>query len=281
MADLEALDRRVDEGIEHRAHARHLVEVARRDQALAQSLHGLGLRADLQLAQPEPRSSRRARRCSDRVRSPFRWRRPSPATASACSRGRSRRDRRSRSSGAIRPGRRRPAAPGPPIGAKVAPAEGADRDAGKKSAPVDARKPNSRHEQAKPLDVPRQTPFLVVAPRAASRHLRPARNSLATTLPFTVTRRPFGRIYGRAQIARKRERCATKKGAQQGALADPIARPGQFSRDAFGASGPPRHRRYLIWSVQKRSSRASDTFMRAKSSAMTPPICSTVVACFS
>ena len=39
--------------------------------------------------------------------------------------------------------------------------------------------------------------------------------------------------------------------------------------------------RYLIWSVQNRSSRVSETFRVPNSSAEMPPICSTVMTCFS
>ena len=97
--------------------------------------------------------------------------------------------------------------------------EGADRDAGKKSASIDARKPSSRHEQAKPLDDPRQTPFPAVAPHAAFAIGAGSRFDCDDpALP--VTRRPFGRIYGRAQLIRKRERAQQKRAPAEGALAD-------------------------------------------------------------
>ncbi len=51
----------------------------------------------------------------------------------------------------------------------------------------------------------------------------------------------------------------------------------------FGLEGAERRRqsRYLIWSVQYRSRRRREAFIRAKSSPGMPPICSIVRACFS
>lgn len=54
------------------------------------------------------------------------------------------------------------------------------------------------------------------------------------------------------------------------------------SRLMFGLAWcPARHSLYLIWSVQKRSSRTSDWLSFVNSPGLIPPICSTVATCLS
>ncbi len=189
VADLEALDRRVDEGIEHRPHARLLVEIAGGDQALTQSLHRLGLRADLQLdgGNRVPAAARNDALIElDRLFGGVDRRRRQRRRALAA-------DRDAIGGlvaltplglvvvGLLRAGRQ---------GGEGRAGEGADRDAGKKSASIDARKPSSRHEQAKPLDDPRRNAALSRRPprrirdwgRPAIRSRRPCPSGNSPTL---------------------------------------------------------------------------------------------------